>query len=373
MRRRAVVGLIDRGDGIAKSCRAAFEVVLECGNGVTMRVLVVGATGFVGGHAAQGFAARGDDVVGLVRSIRRAYSDARLDRVRLVEGSVAPLPPALAGESFDLVFYAAGAWRAEERLVAEEVERRCREVYVEGVENVAALAARSRAHVVFMSGITRFGRRAWQEAVTEDSPPGPLCVYGRHKRLAESILERRAAEGVRWTALCPLEVYGARDPGSHLRLIYGRMTSGRYVRVGDGTNRSSICHVGNVIAAAMHVAEGPGEGPLLVADARAYTSDEIGRAMAEALGRRAPFLRVPRTAALVASWINARIPRPSGWPEPLSPAHVRHRTSDRLLDTSRAQARGIRAVFSLSDGVKEAVASWRSEVRRPDAPGAAHA
>ena len=38
-----------------------------------MRVLVVGASGFVGGHVAGAFAARGDEVVGLVRSKARVY------------------------------------------------------------------------------------------------------------------------------------------------------------------------------------------------------------------------------------------------------------------------------------------------------------
>jgi nucleoside-diphosphate-sugar epimerase len=87
------------------------------------------------------------------------------------------------------------------------------------------------------------------EAVREDTTPGPLCVYGRHKRLAESILERAAAAGVRWTALCPLEVYGAGDPGSHLFLVYRRVMARRYLELGTGQNRWSLCHVGNVVAA----------------------------------------------------------------------------------------------------------------------------
>jgi nucleoside-diphosphate-sugar epimerase len=287
-----------------------------------------------------------------------------------VEGVCHALPSSLSTERFDFIFFAAGAWRMGERCTPLEVERRCREVYVQGMEEVAALARRSLAHIVFMSGITRFGHRTSGSAMTEQSSPGPLCVYGWHKRQAEAILERATADGVRWTALCPLEVYGPNDEGSHLYFIYRRLLARRYVQLGDGRNRWSLCHVNNVVAAAMHVSSGKGEGPLLIADARAYTAREIARTVAEAAGCRASFLRVPRSVALFLSAINARVPRPSAWPEPLSPVHVRQRTTDRLLDTSRARELGFAPSFSLAEGAAQAVAWWRTNGLGNDVTGA---
>src|SRR5262245_37030063 len=111
-----------------------------------MRVLVVAATGFIGGHVARTFHERGDSVWGLVRSSARAAGDLRLRGVRVIEGTAESPPAAIEDVRPDVVVYAAGVWRVGERASAAGIERRCNDVYVLGVEKAAELGLRSGAH-----------------------------------------------------------------------------------------------------------------------------------------------------------------------------------------------------------------------------------
>jgi nucleoside-diphosphate-sugar epimerase len=324
-----------------------------------MRVLVVAATGFLGGHIAEAFVKRGDDVVALVRSRARGERDTRLRGARLLEGTLARLPDAVLAEPHDVVVYAAGVWRRDERASPGEVAERCDEVYVRGVETLAERARAWNAHFVFMSGISRYGDAAWDRPLREDATPGKLSIYGAHKRKSEAILARHGGEGLRWTAVAPPEVYGSHDAGGYVRFVYERVRSRRFVLLGDGENRWPLCNVRNVAGIVLHVAAGDGAGVLHVADARAWSQREIATALARALGQPPWFPRVPVSVAMTAARVNAWLPRLPGAAAPFSPAHVRVRTSTMLLDTSRAAALGFEPQYGLDKGIREAVRWWR--------------
>src|SRR5262249_30682892 len=94
----------------ARSLRAApVEHPLMLASGSPMRVLAVGATGFIGGHAARRLREAGHEVTALVRSRARAESDPRLAGMELVAGALADLPGAVDGRRFDVLLFAAGA------------------------------------------------------------------------------------------------------------------------------------------------------------------------------------------------------------------------------------------------------------------------
>jgi nucleoside-diphosphate-sugar epimerase len=317
-----------------------------------MRVLVVGGTGFIGGHVARAFRGRGDEVTALVRDLARARSDARLQGARLVQGT------ALAQEELpaqDVIVYAAGAWLPNDTAPQPEIERRSREVYVDNVSVLAEAARRWGAHFIFMSGTSRYGFIE-AKAVAEDTPPVNLSVFGFYKRQAEATLA--STPGLRWTAVTPPEVYGARDPGSYLTFVYERVRARRFFLIGRGDNRWSLCNVQNVADAIVAVAPGDGHGVLNISDARPWTQRELATAVAKALGRAPIFPRLPRSLVLAAATLAARIP---GAGPRLTPNHVRVRTCDILLDTSKATRLGIVPHAGLAEGVVEAVRWWERQ------------
>lgn len=294
----------------------------------------------------------------LVRSRARAERDARLSGIELVEGTLARVPARFLSGPYDAVVYAAGVWRRGDRSSPQEIAQRCEEVYVAGVDTLAKHALERNAHFIYLSGISRYGDRAWGTVLREDAPPGSLSIYGAHKRTSEAILARLGARGLRWTALIPPEVYGPRDPGTYFRFIYERVRARRFVLLGNGENRWSLCNVNNVAEAIVHVANRDGAGPLHVADARPSSQRDVATAFARALGRRPWFPRVPRSLALAAAAFNASLPRSASAPIPFLPDHVRVRTATMVLDTSRLAALGFEPRFGLDEGIAEAVRWW---------------
>jgi 2-alkyl-3-oxoalkanoate reductase len=321
-----------------------------------MRVLVVGATGFIGGHLVSAFRQQGNEVYALVRSSSAAELDTRLKSSHIVVGSLGSVRASELPKC-DAIVYAAGVWRRHERLSNAETAQRCHDVYVRGVKELSAAARVQGAHFVLISGTSRYGDHCFDVPVDEASTPGSLSVFGLHKRKSEAIVAEEGRRGLRWTALVPPEVYGARDAGSYLRFVFERVLARRFFLIGDGENLWSMCNVRNLATATIAAAMGPGFGVMNVADPVASSQRAMASEIARALGRRPRFAHVPRRFMMALARLNALLPRraDSSW---LSQKHVEVRTQTRLLDTSKWQAHGIKLSATLAEGIEEAVEWW---------------
>jgi nucleoside-diphosphate-sugar epimerase len=258
-----------------------------------MKVLVTGATGFVGSAVTAELVGRGFDVLtaGGPTSTAAQYqldvSDAK-DVERLV--GIGPV---------DAVVHAAGIAHRFGRSRQDEFER----VNVQGVENVAKIAATLRAgHFLLFSSTLVYGRRGSATPITEKDDCHPLDVYGRSKyegeRAARLVCE---AANIPLTIFRPAPVIGEGSKGNFARLIRA-IDKGSFVWVGNGGNMKSVVYVGDVAAAAAHVlAKGGGGTQTFNIAADAVRMKDIVEAMAGSLGKKSPSLRLPATPAKVAA------------------------------------------------------------------------
>lgn len=150
-----------------------------------MRVLVTGATGFVGGYVCRHLVAAGHEVVGLARTAPK------LERpgVRAVQGDVvtgAGLQPAM--QDADAVIHLVGIIREGRGATFEQV-------HVAGTRNVLGAAREA--------GVRRF---IHMSAVGAD--PGSASGYQRTKGEAENLVR---AAGLRHTIMRPSLVFGVGD------------------------------------------------------------------------------------------------------------------------------------------------------------------
>ena len=314
-----------------------------------MRVLVVGAGGFIGSHAVRRFLDCGDQVTALMRS--QSVHEARLAGARVVEGSVEQPPWNVNEFDFDCVVFAAGVWKPGLTLPPAELRERLHRVWVVGVKRLAELCRERGSRFVLLSGITVHGKVHHPEPITEATPPRYLCAFGRHKRLAEALL---AHSGLSWVALRPHEVYGSGDRSSIVHYFASLVQRRRFVHVGDGENRWSLINVENLTDAIELVARAPVQGPLLVADEHPHSMNELLREIAAALGRPDRFVHLPVAVAKRLAQATRRI-RPL--PGLFNAAYVEMRAGDNVIDDSRARAIGYRPRASLRDGVRGTVAS----------------
>jgi nucleoside-diphosphate-sugar epimerase len=171
-----------------------------------MKVLVTGASGFLGGHVAEALSARGDHVRALVRKTSNRKHLEKLPGVELFEGSVEQVERVReAVDGVDAIVHCAGIVKA--RNIDEFFA-----VNVGGTSNLVE-AARKRG-----KALKRFVQVSSLEACGPSSdgapvPPdqeNPVTAYGRSKLAAEKVV-LAAKDEMRSVILRPAGIYGPRD------------------------------------------------------------------------------------------------------------------------------------------------------------------
>ena len=148
-------------------------------------------------------------------------------------------------------------------------------------------------------------------------------------------------------------LYGEGDPGNVGRLVR-TLDRGRFLWIGDGSNRKSLLYKGDAVSARMAVAERPASGiNIYNVSAPACTMREIVDDIADALGKHPFPVLVPASPALLLSRHLSRIPnrRMAGLHQT-----VKKWLAEDVYDTRRfEEAYGFQTKTSLEDGLKREV------------------
>jgi nucleoside-diphosphate-sugar epimerase len=254
-----------------------------------MRIVVTGASGFIGVVLCRELLARGHTLRAVVRhSSPRAIKPSALDEIEI---------PDIAGE-FDrralfegcdaVVHLAAVAHRAAD-------EATLRRVNVDATLRLAEAAAGRVRRFVFLSSVKVHGDDSGNGAYSESDEPFPQDPYGRSKLAAEWELNGLSARtGIEVVAIRPPLVYGPGVKANFLRLLRW-INLGRPLPFGRVRNRRSLIYVGNLAAAIVRAVEHSSAlgGPLLVSDEEIVSTPELISRIALALGRPMRLVSIP--------------------------------------------------------------------------------
>jgi nucleoside-diphosphate-sugar epimerase len=316
------------------------------------RVLVTGATGFVGTPLCEALPRHGFSVRRATRAASRGGGDAAI--VGNIDG-LTDWTHALEG--VNAVVHLAARTHEIGNTSTQRLDE-YRRLNVEGTRRLALQAAAAGVRrFVFMSSIKVNGEWTDGEPFRESDAPRPQDAYGISKLEAEQVLvdicRNNALEVV---VLRPPLVYGPGVKGNFLRLT-GLLARGVPLPLASIRNRRSLIYVGNLVDAvitALRARDAAGR-TYLVSDGDPLSTPELLRHMARALGREAHLLPCPPRLLRAAGALigrsgevarltgslevdSTRIRRELGWAPPHTPEHGFRATADWYNCRSSADA-----------------------------------
>ena len=271
------------------------------------RVLVTGATGFVGGGIARRLLADGREVRALSRRPEAATALQALG-AEVVSGDVlAPETVAEAARGCEVIYHAAGV-----NGFCMRDPGPMRAANVTGTENVIGACARAGARrIVYTSSAAVIGEEAGVVA-TEDTPHRGwfLSEYERSKHDAEVAAMREAARHeVELVCVNPASVQGPGRTGGTARLIldYANGKLRTLVRSRFSLVDADDCSEGHLLAEARGVA-----GRRYLLAGVTVTTEEAVATLARVTGIERRALNLPRPLALAAGDVVATAARVRG-------------------------------------------------------------
>ncbi len=259
-----------------------------------MRVLVTGASGFIGSHLCERLVGAGY----AVRAMVRPTSNRQWLEGLPVEFCVAQLEDerslAEAVEGVEVVFHSAAVVRARR---GEDFLR----VNYDGTRRLAEVAVHAGVRrMVLFSSLAAAGPGPRGGTVNEKEAPAPMSDYGRAKLAAERALVE-LKEKIEVVVLRFPAVYGPRDRDGLLlwRMfqrgvvpVLGRTFSLIYVR--DAVKAAALAGTKRVASGATY----------FISDGVCYSYSVLAQVWQEVTGRRVVCVRVPGIVALLFARVN---------------------------------------------------------------------
>ena len=266
------------------------------------RVLVTGASGFIGRHVVEAAALRGYEVVALVRN--ECTYRAPQQSVVVTTGDVRdPESVGSALSGCDAVIHLAALYTFDSTQA-----KKMREVNVGGTENVMRAALAAGVERIVYTGTVGGTAFSKDSLATERDIAGPETMKGPYKRSkyeAECVVRQLATQGAPVVTVCPTAPIGPGDekptPTGNIVRDFMRRRMPAYVDTG-----LNFVHVGDVAEGHLLALERGEIGAryLLGNTDGNLTLSQALDILSELTGLPAPRLRLPHTAVMAAAWVS---------------------------------------------------------------------
>ncbi|MET0278694.1 MAG: NAD-dependent epimerase/dehydratase family protein [Pseudorhodoplanes sp.] len=297
-----------------------------------MRILITGASGFIGRALTRALSGAGFDVIAAARDVTAVPLAPHVRAVALPDLAL-PVDwrPLLA--DVDAVVHLAGIAHVQDGPSNDNYDRVNRLATKE-----LALACSLNSNIrrlVFVSSIRAQAGPAADHSLTETDTPQPTDAYGRSKLAAEAFVR---GYGVPFTILRPVVVYGP-EVRANIAQLRRAASLPFPLPFGAFGNRRSLLALENLISALRFVLETPSTAgeTYIVSDPSALSFAELIATLRKASGRSPGLLPIPpgwigaalRTAGKGDVWerigaslvADARKLREAGWQPPTDTPH----------------------------------------------------
>ena len=259
-----------------------------------MRILVTGATGFIGGHLVRYLLNEGHRVRALVR--RECPVLAALG-AELAYGDVTDAEAMrTAVEGVDAIFHLAAVrdrWGTPETVYQQ--------VNVEGTRRLLEAAAEAQIqHVVHCSsvGVARYPGDLQADETLPYSKSTSQVFYHRTKAQAERIAIAAQAVVVR-----PVITYGPRDENGFMTRLITLLAQGQFFWVGDGRNHVDLVYIDDLVLG-MYTAlvQGTAGRVYILSGTAPIRVQTLIDKICKQVGQPTPHVHIPASFARMAGW-----------------------------------------------------------------------
>ena len=258
-----------------------------------MKVLVTGASGFVGGALMSALKLQGVNIVATGRTPIESLTEAFV----MVPDGLASNAWNRALQACDVVIHLAGRAHILKEL-AEDPVQEFQLSNVDLTKNLAEEAVRQGVkRFVFVSSIGVHGNQTLHgDKLTESSLLKPHNAYTQSKLNAELVLHEVVEQStMELVIIRPPLVYGAGVKANFKNMMY-TVKRGLPLPLGAIQNKRSFIYVGNLVSLIMCCIDHPAAAnqTFLVSDGQDLSTTELLKRCAEALGLKSRLLPIPQ-------------------------------------------------------------------------------
>ena len=324
-----------------------------------MKILITGATGFIGYNLVRFFKKQGHDVSALVR--KPSKIDQLLDLgIKIFQVDFESLPNLKKSIiKADALIHLASL-RGEWGWTKEEYQK----TNIDLVNNLLEASLGKVDHFIYCSSVSVLGHFAKKPA-NETYPYAPVNNYGQSKCEAEkNVLKFCTKEGLPATIIRPVITYGPYDYSGMLTKLITLINSAKYLTVGNGKNRVHLLYIDDLLQGFNLVLQKlSSAGEIVVfAGNNPITINDLVEIISTTLNKKIPRIKVPRQAAKAIGFFMETLYKGGSFiffGEPLiTRSKVDIMTIDRCYDISKAKSLlGFEPLVNYEQGVRSTI-NW---------------
>ncbi len=320
------------------------------------KILVTGATGFVGSHLVEALINRGENVYCLVRPNSNLRWLRKLP-INLVKGdctafsSLESLP-----SDIEFVFHLAGLIKAKKKTAFYQVN-------YQGTVNLIKICLIKRwplKRFIFASTLAVHGSPS-NSVIKSSDIPQPLTHYAKSKWLAEKVL-LKVCNKLHVIIFRPTAVYGPRDKEF---LGYYRLIKAGWAPILNPSGKLSLCYVLDLIQALIKAlkANVPSGSVFLISDGRAYTWLGVVKTVANLLGTNPHFIYFPKRLTSIMAMAAETVSKIGRQPIMFGRDKLKEILQDTwICDISNSMhGLGYQPNHSLKDGMAETISWYKAQ------------
>ncbi|OKS86782.1 NAD-dependent epimerase/dehydratase family protein [Mucilaginibacter polytrichastri] len=264
------------------------------------RVLITGASGFVGYHLIEEALSQNLEVFVAVRKSSKTdhLKDFNIKLTYPKFSDIAALTAEIKANQYDYIIHAAGVTKAKSQKQYNHINA----TYTANLAKAAVAADVKK--FVFMSSLAAGGPLTTLNGIiSESDEPHPVTQYGRSKLLAEK--ELKNIPGLNYTILRPTAVFGPRE--RDIFIVIKQIVKGFELYIGKAEQKLSFIYVKDLAVATLKAIHGGNKKTYNIADGNFYTKYEMANIIKDILQLNTIKFHLPVTFVKLVASITEKI------------------------------------------------------------------